>query len=120
MPERRRRRWSFEDKLEICAQARLPENTVALVARRYALNANLLFKWLRDDRFSGDPDVAVSGFLPISVRPDAPPLPSEVISEGIAPASAGLVIELPGGHRVVAPGDYDPDRLGRLLQVLSS
>jgi transposase len=39
------------------------------VARRYALNANLIFKWLKDPRFAS---VAVveekSVFLPVEVR----------------------------------------------------
>ena len=57
MSDRRKRRyWSDSEKLEICNQARVPGVSVAQVARRYALNANMLHAWLRDPRFSGEDD----------------------------------------------------------------
>ncbi|OSP49364.1 transposase, partial [Pseudoruegeria sp. SK021] len=36
----------------ICMQARVSGVSVAQVARRYAMNTNLIHKWLRDPRFS--------------------------------------------------------------------
>ena len=49
MPHRRRyRRWSAEEKRSICRETRAPGVSVAQVARRHALNANLIFKWLKD------------------------------------------------------------------------
>jgi transposase len=48
---RAKRLWSDEEKRSICLQTAAPEVSVAQVARRYALNANLIFKWLRDARF---------------------------------------------------------------------
>ncbi|MET0049097.1 MAG: transposase [Sedimenticola sp.] len=47
-----RRDWSEDKKRSICLQARAPGGAVALVARRHSLNANLIFKWLRDPRFA--------------------------------------------------------------------
>jgi transposase len=45
MPRRRRyRRWSAEEKRSICRETRAPGVSVAQVARRHALNANLIFK----------------------------------------------------------------------------
>ena len=47
--------------------------SVAQVARRYAMNANLIFKWMKDPRFSpatGEtPDVLEGGsvFLPVQI-----------------------------------------------------
>jgi Transposase len=53
MPRRRRyRRWNAEEKRSICRQTRAPGVSVAQVARRHALNANLIFKWLKDPRFA--------------------------------------------------------------------
>ena len=53
MPRRRRyRRWSAEEKCSICRETRAPGVSVAQVARRHALNANLIFKWLKDWRFA--------------------------------------------------------------------
>lgn len=51
MAGRKKRYWTDEEKREICAQARLPDASVAQVARRYAVNANMLFKWLKDPRY---------------------------------------------------------------------
>ncbi|MDP5361083.1 MAG: transposase [Paracoccaceae bacterium] len=48
----KKRVWSDEEKLSICTQARVPGVSVAQVARRYAMNTNLIHKWLRDPRFA--------------------------------------------------------------------
>ena len=46
--ERAPRRFrSLEDKLRVIAEARLPGASVAAVARKHGMNANLLFGWMR-------------------------------------------------------------------------
>src|SRR4051812_42946950 len=76
----RYRHWSAEEKRSNCQQTRAPGVSVAQVARRHALNANLIFKWLNDRRFA--PAAAVEEklvFVPVKVREDnAPtaPMPS--------------------------------------------
>jgi transposase-like protein len=40
-----RRRWTAEQKLQIVEETRAPGASVSVVARRYDINANLLFKW---------------------------------------------------------------------------
>ena len=92
---------------------------MAQVARRYAVNANLIFKWLRDPRYVPDP-AAVS--LP-AVEPRF--LPVEIVSEAKAPERATatasrIEIELAGGHRMRISGSYDPDALARLIRGLSA
>ncbi|WP_241649219.1 transposase, partial [Paenirhodobacter populi] len=42
------RLWTDDEKRSICFQTTAPGVSVAQVARRYAVNANLIFKWLRD------------------------------------------------------------------------
>lgn len=49
---RKRRSWSDEEKLEICQQTVLPGVSVAQVARRYAMNANMIHNWLKEPRFA--------------------------------------------------------------------
>lgn len=49
---RLRRVWEDEEKIQIVAQTRVPDVSVSQVARRYDVNANLIFKWLRDPRFN--------------------------------------------------------------------
>ena len=48
MARQTKRLWSDEEKRSICLQTTAPEVSVAQVARRYALNANMIFKWLRE------------------------------------------------------------------------
>ena len=61
---RRYRHWSAEEKRSICRETRAPGVSVAQVARRHALNANLIFKWLKDRRFApADADEANAGVL---------------------------------------------------------
>lgn len=49
----KKRVWSDDEKRSICAQARVPGVSVAQVARRYAMNTNLIHKWLRDLSWAG-------------------------------------------------------------------
>ena len=111
----KRRRWSFDEKRSICAQTRVPGVSVAQVARRYNVNANQIFNWLKDPRFAAnDEEANAACFLPVEVaRPEAPEAVGCVAAEG------RIEIELAGGHRVIVSGPYDPEALGRLLRSLS-
>lgn len=52
----------------ICAQTKIPGVSVSQVARRYDMNANLLFIWLRDERYQVDPtELDAARFLPVEV-----------------------------------------------------
>ena len=51
---RTKRLWTDEEKRSICFQTTAPGVSVAHVARRFAVNANLIFKWLRDPRYAPD------------------------------------------------------------------
>ena len=118
---RKRRFWSDAEKRMICVQARLPGVSVSQVARRYDVNANLVFSWLRDPRF--EPDEAVveehAGFLPVEIigvgeEPDREP----VEADALAPEGC-IDMELAGGHRLRITGTYDPEALARLIRGLS-
>ena len=119
---RTKRLWTDEEKRSICVQTTAPDVSVAQVARRYALNANMIFKWLRDARYApGSAQGAVDApvFLPVEIvnpaRADAarPILPSNVLADCL------LEIELAGGHRLRVSGSYDPEALARLIRGLS-
>jgi len=43
---KKRRNWSDGEKRMICGQTRVPGISVSQVARRYDVNANLVFTWL--------------------------------------------------------------------------
>ncbi len=131
MPKNRRvrRLWEDEEKIRIVAQTRVPGVSVSQVARRYDVNANLIFKWLRDPRFNRPAEDGPAGpFLPVEVigsqavinSPviDTPIIETPVIGSG---ASGSMVeIVLPSGHRINVSGAYDPDALCRLVRGLAS
>ena len=119
MPRRRRyRHWSAEEKCSICQQTRAPGVSVAQVARRHALNANLIFKWLKDPRFA--PAAAIEEepvFLPVEVREDdAPTVP---IASPAGDPHGRVQIVLATGHRMTVEGPFDGDAVGRLLSILA-
>ncbi len=114
---RTRRLWSDDEKRSICLQTTAPDVSVAQVARRYGLNANLIFKWLRDPRFApeaGQSAAQAPCFLPVEIvdhaRHEAP----------LRNTTAGQIeVELAGGHRLRISGSYDPEALARLIRGLS-
>ena len=119
---RTKRLWTDDEKRSICVQTMVPDVSVAQVARRYALNANMIFKWLRDARYAPGPVHGVVDapvFLPVEIvnaaRAEAagPILPGNVLSDCL------LEIELAGGHRLRVSGSYDPEALARLIRGLS-
>lgn len=110
---RKRRHWSDDEKREIVAQTRVPGVSVSRVARRYDVNANLVFKWIRDPRFRPLEDDK-SLFLPV-----------EVVAEPAAPvagppvAGGRIEIVLSNGHRLNIIGSFDPEAVCRLVRGLS-
>jgi transposase len=107
----KKRYWSDDEKRSICAQARIAGISVAQVARRYSMNANLIHKWLRDPRFAADvSDDALEineepSFLPVEIEGVASSLASEPPPALEAPLSAHRVdITLPDGRRILVEG----------------
>ena len=111
-PRRSRRRWSVEFKRRVVAESSSPGVSVASVARRYDLNANLVFNWRR--RYGG-----ARGFLPVAIAAPERPVPDAAacVSEGVA---GDIEISLTSGHRVRIRGGFDPELVTRLLRGLSS
>ena len=115
MPESRcrtRRRWSVGFKRQVVAEALAPGVSVAAVAKRYDLNANLVFNWRR--RYGGG-----GVFLPVAISEPARPAPD--VTERASECVAGEIeVALPSGHRVRIRGGFDPELVTRLLRGLSS
>ncbi len=117
--KQKKRRWPDEEKRSICFQTTAAGVSVAQVARRYAMNANLIFKWLKDERYAPDadamPEESEPVFLPVEVEVATSPVPA------LATAPAGRIdIELSCGHRITAEGGFDVDVLARLLRGLAT
>jgi transposase len=125
MSRRKKRFWADEEKREICAQATTPGMSVAQVARRYAVNANLIFKWLKDPRFAPEADALdqEATFLPVEIEADAvhEPAPIDVaMPSPSAPLSASRVdITLSDGRRILVEGPTALRAVVSLVQGLS-
>jgi len=112
MVRRHRRLWSDEEKRRIVSQARAPGVSVSVVARRYDVNANLVFKWLRDPRYRSPTDEAVS-FLPVEIAPDRP----APLAEALAPGTT-VEIDLACGTRLRVDARIDEASLARIIRAL--
>lgn len=121
MARRTKRLWTDEEKRSICFQTTAAGVSVAQVARRYAMNANMIFKWLRDPRYASDPEAFedlgddAPCFLPVEIV-DRPRNDDRVPT----PAHSAIEIDIAGGHRLRIIGSYDPDALARLIRGLSA
>ena len=122
----KKRFWSDEEKVSICVQTCAPGVSVAQVARRYAMNANLIHKWLRDPKYAPDLEtveeqtVEEPCFLPVEIvdRPGAED-PAPALAANAASGHSAIEIDIAGGHRLRIIGGYDPDALARLIRGLN-
>ena len=119
---RTKRLWTDEEKRSICLQTTAPDVSVAQVARRYALNANMIFKWLRDTRYApGSQSVVADApvFLPVEiVSPARSEVARSILPDSTLP-NCLLEVEIAGGHRLRVSGAYDPEALAQLIRGLS-
>ena len=127
MARRTKRLWTDEEKVSICAQTCAPGVSVAQVARRYAMNTNLVHKWLRDPKFAPDPKAIEEQttpepcFLPVEIVDR--PVTEEPVPAPAANATSGhsaIEIDIAGGHQLRIVGSYDPEALARLIRGLSA
>lgn len=120
----KKRFWSDEEKISICGQTCASGVSVAQVARRYAMNANLIHKWLRDPQFAPDPECVEVGavespcFLPVEII-DQPRNEDVAPALDAKPVHSAIEIDIAGGHRLRIIGGYDPEALARLIRGLS-
>ena len=122
---RRRRRWSEAQKRQIVAETCEPGVSVPMVAQRYNLNANQVFRWRRlfreSERVGG-----VARFVPVIVE-GAPsheagaaamsPQSDDDVAVG-APAAGRMEIVLSGGRRVIVDRTVDGPALARVIAAL--
>ena len=122
---RRRRRWSEAQKRQIVAETHEPGVSVPMVAQRYNLNANQIFRWRRLFR---EPERAGAAgrFVPVVVEaapgeePNAATMspPSESVVAGGQPATGRMEIVLAGDRRVIVDRTVDASALSRVIAVL--
>ena len=117
---RKHRLWTAEEKRSICMQTRAPGVSVAQVARRHALNANLIFKWLKDPRFApAETTVDEPLFLPVEVGSGGSAALATLGPAHADPTQGRRVeIMLRSGHRLSIEGSFDGTAIAELLKAL--
>lgn len=106
----KKRFWSDDEKRSICAQTTMAGVSVAQVARRYAMNANLIHNWLKDPRFAPEPDINAvvdtgTDFLPIEIADTVVvPLANEDPRPDEAVSAQRVDITLSDGRRILVEG----------------
>jgi transposase len=136
-----RRKWTSEQKQRIVEETRAPGASVSVVARRYDINANLLFKWKRQEAGGlAVPSAEAPEFVPIGVVARAndggpallarvpgietaagntPARPDELRRRSGLETRAGVIeIDLPDGARVRVDAFVDARALARVLSAL--
>lgn len=115
---KKRRSWSDDEKREICQQTMAPGVSVAQVARRYAMNANMIYTWLKDPRFAPPavtPEDALEGASFIEFAMPSPDLP---VAVDLLLATR-VDIALSDGRRVLIEGPTTLLAVVGLVQELS-
>lgn len=123
----KKRVWSDEEKRSICMQARVFGVSVAQVARRYAMNTNLIHKWLRDPRFSSEgqaADLSVAEgatFLPVEVSGIEPvPAPPVLPTSSTGSVTAQRVdMTLSDGRRMLVEGPTALSAIVAMVEALA-
>lgn len=139
-----RRSFSLEERQRIVGEALAPKASVAAVARKHGLNANLVFKWIRRARqgwldrrrapakditasITSEPESTTPAFVPVrlvelnAVAAPALSLPT-VTKPSRAPRRSTrrgvMEISLPNGAKVSLGADVDAAALRRVLSAL--
>lgn len=109
----KKRFWSDDEKRSICLQTTAPDVSVAQVARRYGMNANLIHNWLRDQRFAPEDDdgtLDVAAFLPVEIEGTQPGLSQRTaalappLTPNAALSAQRVDITLSDGRRILVEG----------------
>jgi transposase len=110
-----RRSWPVEEKRRIVAETYAAGWSVALVARRHDLNANMLFTWRREMRAAA-PDDGENPvkFVPATITGG---IPATALPTSLA-AAGGMEIVLASGDRVIIGAGVDAAALTRVMKVL--
>ena len=110
---RRRRSWTRDEKRRIVEASLLEGASIAEVARRHELNANLLFTWRRKIGVEPSERPGPMPILPVTIAPGS-------VAEEHCPTAAGqMEIVLSEGDRILVWADVETAALSRVLKALS-
>jgi len=110
---RKRRSWTRDEKRRIVEESLEEGASIAEVARRHELNANLLFTWRRQMGVDPSEQNNPMPMLPVTIAPGS-------AVEGHCPDAAGqMEIVLAEGERIIVWSDVEIAGLSRVLKALS-
>jgi transposase len=113
---RRRRFWSSDEKRRMVAESVKPGASVAMVAQRYGVNANLLFTWRRQEAAAANGGAEPVKLVPVTVAEAE----TASVASVAAPESIGrMEIVLSGGERIIVGMDVDATALARVVRTLT-
>ena len=98
------------------AESLKPGASVAMVALRYGVNANLLFTWRRQEAAAANGGAEPVKLVPVTVAEAEAPSAASVA----APEPIGrMEIVLSGGERIIVGMDVDATALARVVRTLA-
>ena len=111
--ERRRRSWTRDEKRLIVEESLQDGASIAEVARRHDLNANLLFTWRR--KMGVEPAVwnEQMPILPVTITSGS------IAEEGCHTSVGQMEIILSGDERIIVWADVETAALTRVLKAMS-
>jgi transposase len=142
-----RRSWSLSARRRIVDEALSPGVSVASVARRHGVNANLIFKWIKRSREGwldlrcvpnaraaidvARPEASAPTFIPVNFLVlDAPPAATQTLPPSVSARSVrgprrisrrgAMEIRLPNGACVSLDAEVDAAALRRVLSALDA
>jgi transposase len=110
---RKRRSWTRDEKRRIVEESLERGASIAEVARRHGLNANLLFTWRRKMGVEAIAESDVARMLPVTIAPG-------FSAEGPGPCATGqMEIVLETGARIIVWADVETAALTRVLKAMA-
>lgn len=110
---RKRRYWTAEEKRRIVDESLIEGASIAEIARRHDVNANLVFTWRRRMGVEPIEQAATMPILPVTITADA------TSDENDPSATVQMEIVLAEGDRILVWSDVETSALTRVLKALA-
>ena len=110
---RKRRYWTAQEKRRIVDESLIEGASIAEVARRHDVNANLVFTWRRRMGVEPIEQATTMPILPVTITADT------ATDENDPSATGQMEIVLAHGDRILVWSDVETAALARVLKALA-
>jgi transposase len=110
---RKRRSWTRDEKRRIVEESLEQGASIAEVARRHELNANLLFTWRRKIGVESSEQNGSMEIVPVTITPES------AAERHCSGAVGQMEIVLAEGERIIVWSDVETTALSRVLEALA-